>query len=141
MLPLRYSRRWRMAGMALLAAVLVASLLPAAWFWSDPVEFVSWFVHVDKWLHGITFAVLALWFAGQYRRRSYWRIAAGLLVFGVLIEGCQRLVTYRSSEWFDIVADAAGILVGLVIATAGLGGWSLRLEGWYLRRKPGLDFD
>lgn len=141
MLPLRFRGVWRAGSAFLLLLVLAAMLMPAVWVWPDRGQLLSWFVGVDKWLHGITFAVLALWFAGQYGRRSYWRVAAGLLVFGILTEGCQRLVTYRSSEWFDIVADAAGILLGLVIAMAGLGGWSLRLEDWYLRRKPGLDLD
>lgn len=128
MLPLRYAARWRTAGLVLLALVLLASLTPVFWFFPDRKGFVSWFVHVDKWLHGIAFVILAVWFAGQYRRRSYWRIAVGLLAFGVLIEACQRMVTYRSSEWLDIAADAAGIAVGLAIALTGLGGWSLWLE-------------
>lgn len=92
---------------------------------------------MDKWLHGITFALLAIWFAGQYRPRSYWRIGAGLMIFGLLIEGCQRLVSYRSAEWFDVAADSAGIIIGLTVATAGIGGWSLRVEDWYLRRRAG----
>ena len=128
MLPLRYARHWRVASIVLLILVLAATMMPAVWFWPDRREFVAWFIDVDKWLHGITFVLLAIWFAGQYRRRSYWRIGIGLIFFGVLIEACQRLVTYRSSEWFEIVADAAGITVGLAVAMAGLGGWSLRIE-------------
>ncbi len=134
MLPLRYSRRWHAASMMLLLFVLAATMMPAVWFWSDRHAFLTWFVDADKWLHGITFVILALWFAGQYRPRSYWRIGVGLILFGFLIEGCQRLVTYRSADWFDIWADTAGIVVGLVIAAAGIGGWSLRIENWYLRR-------
>lgn len=135
MLPLRYAGRWRMAGLALLALVLLASLMPMFWFFPDRNDFVTWFVHVDKWLHGIAFVVLAVWFAGQYQPRSYWRIALGLLAFGVLIEACQRLVTYRSADWLDIAADAAGIAVGLAIALAGLGGWSLWFENRLARGK------
>jgi len=134
MLPLRYSRRWHAASLMLLLFVLAATMMPAVWFWSDRHEFLTWFVDADKWLHGITFVILALWFAGQYRPRSYWRIGIGLILFGFLIEGCQRLVTYRSADWFDIWADTAGIVVGLVIAAAGIGGWSLRIENWHLRR-------
>ena len=128
MLPLRYASRWRTAGLLLLALVLLASLSPVFWLFPDRGDFVTWFVHVDKWMHGAAFAVLAVWFAGQYRPRSYWRIATGLLAFGVLIEACQRMVTYRSAEWLDIAANAAGIAVGLAIAMAGLGGWSLWIE-------------
>ena len=132
MLPLRYAARWRLAGLVLLAIVLLASLTPVFWLFPDRDGFVTWFVHVDKWLHAIAFVVLAVWFAGQYRPGSYWRIAVGLLAFGVLIEACQRMVTYRSADWLDIAADAAGIAVGLAIAM-GLGGWSL----WFEKRLVG----
>ena len=128
MLPLRYASRWRVASVVLLLLVLVATMMPAIWFWPVSRELAAWFMDVDKWVHGVTFVFLAVWFAGQYRLRSYWRIAVGLISFGVLIEACQRLVTYRSSDILDIVADAAGISVGLVVAMAGLGGWSLWLE-------------
>ena len=134
MLPLRYSKRWHAASMMLLLFVLAVTMMPAVWFWFDRHVFLTWFVDADKWLHGITFVILALWFAGQYRPRSYWRIGVGLILFGFLIEGCQRLVTYLSADWFDIWADTAGIVVGLSIAAAGIGGWSLRVEDWYLRR-------
>ena len=141
MLPLRHAGRWRIAGLSILLFVFAATLMPTLWFWPDRQQFVSWFVHADKWLHGVTFAFLAVWFAGQYRKRSYWRIAVGLLAFGVLIEASQRLVTYRSSEWFDIVADAIGIVVGLALAMAGLGGWSLRVENWLFSRSQEVSFD
>lgn len=141
MLPLRHATGWRVAGAVLLLLVLAGTMIPAVWVFPTRGEFFAWFVHIDKWLHGATFAVLAVWFAGQYRARSYWRIGIGLILFGVLTEACQRLVTYRSADWFDIAADAAGIIVGLTIATAGLGGWSLRVEEWYLRRRAGTGID
>jgi VanZ family protein len=141
MLPLRHARRWRAASIMLLVGVLAATLMPAVWFWDDKPAFIRWFVHVDKWLHAVTFVALAIWFSGQYRSGSYWRIAVGLLLFGVLIEVCQRMVTYRSAEWFDLVADAAGIVVGLIFAWAGLGGWSLKVESWFIQRNIEPDID
>ena len=141
MLPLRYARRWRIASIVLLILVLVVTLMPAVWFWPDRRQFMAWFVDVDKWLHGITFVFLAIWFAGQYRPRSYWRIGVGLIFFGVLIEACQRLVTYRSADLFDIVADVAGITVGLVVAMAGLGGWSLWVENRLAKSKVEAGID
>lgn len=135
MLPLRYVTAWRISSVVLLVAVLAATLMPAIWIFPTKREFLTWFVHVDKWLHGITFVFLAVWFSGQYRRQSYWRIGAWLIAFGVLIEACQRLVTYRSADWFDIAADAGGIAVGLAIAVAGLGGWSLWVEDRLSREK------
>jgi VanZ family protein len=132
MLPLRYAPWWRTASGALLVLVLLGAIMPAVWFWPDRGQIVLWFGGIDKWAHAIVFAFLALWFAGQYRPRSYWRIALGLVMFGILIELCQRMVGYRSAEWLDVAADAAGIIAGLMIAATGLGGWCQRLETRYL---------
>ena len=133
MLPLRFPREWRIASAALLAAVLIATLMPAMWIWGDADTFSFWFIEIDKWLHGITFALLAVWFVGQYRKRAYWRVAAGLLAFGLLIEACQRLVGYRTADWLDVAADCAGIGIGLLVGMAGIGGWALHVESWFAR--------
>lgn len=135
MLPLRYAPQWRIASALLLLAVLVATLAPAVWFWSDKVKLASWISHVDKWAHVTTFVVLTVWFCGIYRRRSYWLIAVGLTVFGLLIEIFQRVVGYRSAEVIDLIADIIGILIGLGIALSGAGGWSLRIESWLEKRQ------
>lgn len=126
-----------MASIVLLVAVLTATLMPAAWFFGDRASALSWFVHADKWLHGVTFLVLAIWFAGQYRMRSYWRIAAGLMGFGFFVELCQLMISYRTADWIDIGANTAGIIAGLAIALTGLGGWCLRVEAWHLARSTG----
>jgi VanZ family protein len=141
MLPLRHARFWRIADLVLLLLVFLSALMPAVWLWDDKVKILSWFQNSDKWLHAMTFFILALWFAGQYRRPSYWRIAAGLLLFGFMIEFCQLMVGYRSADWLDIGANTAGIIIGLAVATAGLGGWSLRVEDWYSARTTGTEFD
>jgi VanZ family protein len=132
MLELRYAPRWRAASVVLLLLVLGAAVMPAIWLWPDRRELASWFGQIDKVTHVLAFAFLAVWFAGQYRPRSYWRIALGLLAFGVFIEVCQRLVGYRSAEWLDVAADILGIIVGLLIAAAGLGGWCQRFEARFL---------
>jgi VanZ family protein len=141
MLSLRYAGRWRAAGLMLLVIVLAATLMPAVWFLSDRQDFVNWFTNIDKWLHGVTFLFLAVWFSGQYQRRAYWRIAIGLFLFGILIELSQRMVAYRSAEWYDLAADVGGIIIGLAIAVAGVGGWSLRTEHWLARRNAGSSVD
>ncbi len=126
MLRLRHEKRWRLAGIVLLLAVLAMTIMPALWLWPPPSKIPL----SDKWLHLLTFLFLSLWFAGQYARSSYWRLVVGLIAFGVLIELGQGMIPYRSAEWMDLVADIGGIGIGLIIANAGLGGWSLRFEQW-----------
>jgi VanZ family protein len=128
MLPLRHAARWQMASLVLLLIVLAATLMPAVWFWDERFEALSWFESIDKWFHGITFLALSIWFTGLYNKSAYWRIGLGLLAFGLVIEACQRMVTYRTADWMDVGADAAGIILGLVIGAAGIGGWCLRAE-------------
>ena len=134
MLPLRYAARWQAASLTILLLVLCATLMPAVWLWDDRGRVLIWFADMDKWLHGLTFLFLSLWFSGLYRTGAYWRVAVGLLAFGLVIEVCQRLVGYRSAEWLDVGADAVGIAVGLVIGAAGIGGWCLRVENWLAKR-------
>lgn len=127
MLPLSYPRRWKIAGFLLLIAVLAAAVAPAI---NPGSHTARWLPISDKWLHGITFAILAVWYSGQFAKSAYWRIAIGLVVFGGFIEFCQSLVSYRTAETGDFIADVTGIVVGLTISMVGLGGWSVRAEHW-----------
>ena len=131
MLPLSYPARWRFAGILILLLVLAFAMAPDIWPWEYRLgrRFLS-----DKVLHGVTFALLAIWYTGQYARRAYWWVAALLLAFGILIELCQSLVTYRTAEWGDVWADSAGIAVGMMIALWLTGGWSLKVERWLANR-------
>lgn len=126
MLPLRYAGYWQAASLAGLVMVFVATLIPSSWLWPDDP---GGRLHIsDKWLHGLTFTFLTVWFSGQYARRAYWRIAVGLMAFGALIEICQYTIKYRSAEPLDLLANLTGLAAGLLLALAGTGGWSLRLE-------------
>ncbi len=135
MLPLRHHRRWQFAGAAILIGVFAGTLIPAVWLWPDESRITLF--QFDKWLHGITFMFLAIWFSGQYARASYARIGLGLMLFGVIIELCQRMVSYRTAELMDLAADSLGIVVGLVIAIAGVGGWSRKFEARLLSSRQG----
>ncbi len=128
MLPLNYPIRWRIAGVLLLLAVVAFAMAPVS---NGPDWNVS-----DKWAHGVTFAILAIWYCGQYAPRAYVWIALGLLIFGALIEVGQSMLTYRTAELADLSADLLGIVAGITIALVGFGGWSLRVERW-LQKKFG----
>ena len=134
MLPLRHAGLWRFLSVILLLVVLAGTLSPTFWF-DSKVEALVWFENADKWIHGLSFLFLSIWFAGLWERRAYWRIAVGLMLLGFIIEGGQRLVGYRTADWLDIAANTVGIIVGLTAATAGLGGWGPRLEARYSRTR------
>jgi len=135
MLPLRHARTWRVLSVALMIIVLLAAVTPAFWFFDSAAKALSWFQNVDKWLHAITFTTLSVWFAGLFPKRNYWLIAAGLMAFGFLVEFLQLLISFRTADWVDIGANTVGIIIGLTVAVAGLGGWGLHFEDWYARRK------
>lgn len=128
MLPLNYPVRWRVAGVLLLLAVMAFAMAPVS-------NGQDWNVS-DKWAHGVTFAILTIWYCGQYAPRAYIWIIVGLLMFGALIEYSQSMLTYRTAELADLSADLLGILAGITIALVGFGGWSLRVERW-LQKKFG----
>ncbi|MDZ7643390.1 MAG: VanZ family protein [Woeseiaceae bacterium] len=133
MLPLRWARRWRVAGAFMLVCVLAGALMPALWLFPDlRLRHVAAY---DKWLHAGAFLVLTVWFCGQYAKAAYLRLGAGLLLFGAVIELCQYVTIYRTADWHDLLADGIGIVTGLVVAVAGAGGWSMRAEHWLLRRQ------
>jgi VanZ family protein len=133
MLPLQHVRLWRALSSVLVLVVLAAALAPGWWF-ETRAQALDWIQHADKWLHAIAFFGLTLWFSGLVARDAWWRMALGLLLFGLVIEGCQLLVSYRIADWVDVGANTLGILLGMAIAAAGLGGWGLRLEDWYSKR-------
>lgn len=135
MLPLRYSHRWRIGGIVLLALVLAGTLLPAISAW--PHRTVRFLLGFDKWIHAFMFLFLTLWYSGQYARPAYWRIGAGLIVFGGVIELIQRTLPFRSGDPADMAANVAGIVAGFVLAFAGVGGWSVRVERWLEARQAG----
>ena len=134
MLPLRHARWWRVLSVLILVLVLIVAMSRAFWFFEDLGKALSRFQNADKWLHGFTFVVLSVWFSGIVEKRRYWLIAIGLILFGLLVEFCQLQVSYRMADWLDIVANTLGIIVGLTIAVAGLGGWGPRFEDWLSRR-------
>lgn len=122
MLPLTYPKVWSAVGWMLVAGVIVGSLMPGG-----AVEALSFSLN-DKVLHTGAYCLLTLWFTGLYRRSLYLAIGGVLLVLGIGLDLLQGLTRTRSLDWHDMVANAFGIALGLVLAFTVIGGWCQRLE-------------
>jgi VanZ family protein len=109
---LRYGRFWLSAGLLFAATVLVLSLLPLP----PVVQQAS-----DKLLHVLAYLGLSLWFGAVYEPRRHSAVIVSLLAFGILIECLQGLTAYRSTELMDVLADAAGTAIGIVLANTTIG--------------------
>lgn len=123
--PLELARTWYGLGVLMLATVAVLSLIPIS------AESVP---GGDKLAHLVTYAVLGAWFSLLADRASRlgWSVA-GLIGFGILMEGLQALTGYRFAEWADVVANTSGVLLGtlfyLTPAPALLRFFDARLAG------------
>lgn len=120
MLPLRYPRVWLALGWLLVLSVAIASLVPASVLRAITVN--------DKIEHAGSYFLLMIWFAGLYRRSRHPWIALSLLVLGIALEVLQLGTTTRTFDVRDMLADAAGILLGLMLSMWLLEGWCQRLE-------------
>ena len=100
---------WRTTLALLLGVVTWLALTPAP----PALSGMLW----DKLNHLSAFASLAV--AGFLGFRRRWvPVALALLVYGRLIEVLQSFNPTRVGEWWDLLADAAGIALGLLLAAA-----------------------
>ena len=116
--PLKYARLWFSLAYIMLAIVALASLLPA------PEMGTS-----DKLLHFLTYGVLSAAFSTLVcQARSLLMVVPGLILFGIVLEFLQGLTGYRSMEVYDMLANAGGVLMGLMIRFSPLPLWFRQLE-------------
>ena len=94
---------WRLAFGVCLLAVLVLALAPA----DMPMPGTGW----DKSNHMLAFSVMSLLGKRALPGRTM-ALLAGLLAYGALIEGLQSFAPNRSANWHDLLADAAGLVLG-----------------------------
>lgn len=123
MLPLAWARLWVAGAILIVAAIVIGSLLPG------PV--VEVFSAYDKLEHAAAYLLLTSWLTGMLERRRYPLAALGALLLGLAIELAQAgLTDTRVGDPLDLVANFAGIALGLALAYLALGGWAARLETW-----------
>jgi len=124
LLALRHPRLWLVSGWILVILAIIASLVP-----SNDLPTLGGIS--DKWEHVVGYGVLTLWFAGIYPKSHYPLIGFGLLVMGIVIEGLQGAMHVgREADLRDVYANTLGVVCGLTLALAWLGGWAQRVEGW-----------
>ena len=127
LLALRFSRLWFFVGMAIVAAVVTACLVPMQVL---PTVGVS-----DKIEHSLAFFTLAIWFAGLVPRRDYVFLFLAMIALGGGIEVAQGLMSLgREADIWDLVADAKGAFAGVALALTPLGRWPSLLEGLLVQR-------
>jgi hypothetical protein len=127
MLPLAHSRTWVVASMVLIVAVLYLSLAPTETQVELPANF-------DKFEHALAYTFLAVWFAGLFGRKDYWRIGLALAALGLIIEILQHVMKLgRFGDPRDMVANVMGVSLGLLLAAWRAGGWALKVEAWLSR--------
>ena len=127
MTPLRFRNAWLVIGAGLVALVAYLSLTP------KPLDVPSFFELKSG--HVVAYGTLMLWFA-QIFRSTQGRIGVGLslVALGVLLEYVQGVTGYRTFSYSDMRDNALGVIAGLVLAYAGLGGLLGRLDGWLAHR-------
>lgn len=97
--------------MFIVAALLAcaAASLPHPPAWLNSID--------DKAQHALVFAVLACLARAAYRQASSLVLATGLATLGGFIEVIQLVpALHRQSSLLDLLADLAGIILGLAVA-------------------------
>jgi VanZ family protein len=102
------------------AATLTLVVLGIGWLALSPAPPPSVDTGWDKLNHLLAFAVLSFIAQGAAERPATPRLAVvvGLILYGLGIEAAQAWVPGRSSEWQDLLANAAGIGSGCALAWA-----------------------
>lgn len=87
-------------------------------------SYVFGIIPFDKLVHFVLFSFFALftrvgwakWYRNDFfvRKANTWTIIEGV-VFAFLTETLQQFTHYRTFSWFDICADAVGVLFGLLL--------------------------
>jgi len=102
------ARYWAACTLVILAAITILSLLPLPRLpEAAPGD--------DKTLHLLAYAVLV--FPVSLRRPKYWSwIFLSFVAYSGIIEILQPYLN-RHGEWADIVANAVGLVCGLLVGT------------------------
>jgi VanZ family protein len=90
--------------------VLPGSTLPKTGWFTD--------IQLDKWVHIGLFAVLVFLFCSAFNSvsKKIWIVLVAAVAYGFIVEVVQKnWVSNRSFDLYDVLADTAGSIIGLVV--------------------------
>ena len=108
---LRFRFFWLLIGYLLICLVVYLSLT------SVPVDVELSIPYQDKFFHCFAYFVLMAWFAQIYHHSLQRNmVALSFVVMGVALEYLQSFDPARMSEFADMIANATGVVLGLMLA-------------------------
>lgn len=111
---LRFPNLWLAFGFLLVALVILVSLMP------NPPHMAQ-FRGNDKLGHFAAYIALTFWFSQIYTSaRVRWTMALAFVIMGISLEYLQRMSGYRTFEYADMGANAAGVFCALLLARTPL---------------------
>jgi drug/metabolite transporter (DMT)-like permease len=118
-MPILFSQRSFSSYLRIAATILVLGVILNLFFWgAQPIAINLVPAPWDKFLHGITFAILACGIglaSGLQRSRMIIAAFFGAFLIGVLDEWHQIYLPGRHPGWDDLVADGVGSLAGAAL--------------------------
>jgi VanZ family protein len=120
--PLPHLTLWRWLGRAWLLAAVVVCLVPMP---KSPIPIEGG----DKLEHALGWFAITIWYAQLTAvPRALVARACGFLALGAAIELAQSLTTWRSADPWDLVANAAGVAMGVAIGLSPARGILARID-------------
>ncbi|MDQ7015636.1 MAG: VanZ family protein [Gammaproteobacteria bacterium] len=123
---LKWFKVWLWVGFALIALIIGLSLT------SKPIHIG--FHMGDKVAHGLGYAVVMGWFLQLYPGRvARALLALAFVAMGASLEFLQGLNPMRYFDWWDMLANAVGVILAWLSGFTVLGQLLLRFERWWIK--------
>ncbi len=100
---LRFYKQWLLLGWAMVAGVIILSLVPVP---DMGVDLPS-----DKLLHLLAYGCMMGWFVQLFHGSERIYYALGFILLGFAMELLQGVTSYRMFEWWDAVANGSGVVL------------------------------
>ncbi|MCU7799246.1 MAG: VanZ family protein [gamma proteobacterium symbiont of Lucinoma myriamae] len=126
---MHYRKLWLTIGIVYIGFILAASLLKAP----DVNVIIS---HTDKAVHFLSYFILVGWFVQLYPKlSSRISILISAIALGMLIEYLQGMISYRSFDFADEVANSIGALSAFILARTPFDSLLATFDHWFYQLK------